>query len=196
MALNAATMKLIMDSEGFRADAYPDPATGGDPWTIGFGHTSAAGPPKVKKGMKLTRVQGEAILSTDLVGTESQVRAAVKVPLNSNQLGALVSFTYNVGLGNLRSSTLLRLLNAGDYAGAADEFGKWTKAAGKTMPGLVTRRAAETALFRTPVSADEIKQRPVPVPTKKPANKARPIIVALIVIAAIAFFIFRFIIKH
>lgn len=191
MALNAATMKLIMVSEGFEAESYPDPATGGDPWTIGFGHTSAAGPPKVRKGLKITRAQGEAILSTDLVRTESQVRAAVKVPLNSNQLGALVSFTYNVGLGNLKGSTLLRLLNAGNYAGAAAEFQKWTKAAGKTMPGLVARRAAEAALFRTPVSADEIKQQPVPVPTKKPANKAGLIIVALIVIAAIAFFIFK-----
>ncbi|HEU5067050.1 MAG TPA: lysozyme [Sphingomicrobium sp.] len=193
MALNAATMKLIMDSEGFVDHWYPDPATGGKPYTCCFGHTDAAGKPTYasSKAKRFTRTQGEDILAADLLKVETQVRAAVKVPLNSNQLGALVSLTYNIGLGNFRSSTLLRLLNAGDYAGAAAEFPRWNKAAGKTMTGLITRRAAEARLFRTPVSAGEISQQPVPAPTKKPANKAGLIIVALLVIAAIAFFIFK-----
>ena len=76
----------------------------------------------------------------------------VKVPLNENQHGALVSFTYNLGAGNLGSSTLLRKLNAGDYAGAAAEFPRWNKAGGKELAGLTRRRAAEKALFEKPVS--------------------------------------------
>jgi lysozyme len=79
------------------------------------------------------------------------VSAAVTVPLNDNEFGALTSFTFNLGIGNLKSSTLLKKLNAGDRAGAADEFGKWVNAGGKPLPGLVKRRAAERALFLTPV---------------------------------------------
>ena len=77
---------------------------------------------------------------------------AVKVPLNPNQFGALTSFTYNLGAGNLRSSTLLRKLNAGDYAGAAAEFARWNKAGGKVLKGLTRRRAAERALFEKPAA--------------------------------------------
>ncbi len=74
----------------------------------------------------------------------------VKVPLTANQLGALTSFAYNLGSGALASSTLLKLLNAGDYAGAAAQFARWNKARGKTLAGLTKRRAAEAALFLKP----------------------------------------------
>jgi len=148
--LNQSAIDLIKSFEGFRADAYPDPATGGDPWTIGYGHTSMAGAPKVVRGMKITLAEGEAILRTDLAPVEASVRKLVKVPLTANEYGALVSFVFNVGVMNLAKSTLLAKVNAGDKTGAANEFGKWNKAAGKVMSGLTRRRAAEAKLFLTP----------------------------------------------
>lgn len=161
MTINTAALDLIKRSEGWVDHAYPDPASGGEPWTIGYGHTSAAGPPKVTKGMQISRADGETILARDLEAVESTVRSVVKVPLTDNQFGALISFTFNLGPANLRSSTLLTKLNAGDYAGAADEFGRWVHGGGKVMPGLVKRRAAEKALFLTPEGA-ATPQAPVP----------------------------------
>lgn len=147
MKTSAAGRKAIAGHEGVRLKAYPDPATGGEPWTIGVGHTSAAGPPKVVKGMTITAAECDEILSRDLATFEAAVTKAVKVPLNQNQFDALVSFTFNVGVGNLQKSTLLRKLNARDYQGAADQFPVWNKANSKVMKGLVTRRAEERALF-------------------------------------------------
>ena len=147
MKVNDETIKHLKASEGLRLKAYPDPGTGGDPWTIGYGHTALAGPPVVKRGMTVTAEQAEAILRADVEKFAVGVSKLIKVALNENQFGALVSFAFNVGLGNFAKSTLLKKLNAGDYAGAADQFPKWTKAAGKVLPGLVKRRAAERALF-------------------------------------------------
>lgn len=147
MRINQETIEHLKASEGLRLKAYPDPATGGEPWTIGYGHTSRAGPPRVTPGMVITREQAEQILRADIEKFAAGVASVIKVPVNENQFGALVSFAFNVGLGNLKKSTLLKKLNAGNYAGAAEEFLKWTKAAGKVMPGLVTRRRGERALF-------------------------------------------------
>lgn len=152
MQTNQPALDLIKKFEGWRANAYVDPATGGEPITIGYGHTSAAGPPAVKMGMKLTLAEGEAILKRDLHAVEASVTKAIKVPLNENQFGALVSFTFNLGAGNLNKSTLLKKVNAKDFVGAAAEFAKWNKAAGKVMKGLTTRRAEEAALFMAPVT--------------------------------------------
>lgn len=148
--LTQAAVDLIKEFEGFRANAYPDPATGGEPWTIGYGHTSAAGVPKVKKGMTISLAEGEAILRADLKPVEARVRKLVTAPINDNEYGALVSFVFNVGGGNFATSTLLRKVNAGDKNGARSEFAKWNKAAGKVMDGLTRRRAAEAKLFGTP----------------------------------------------
>lgn len=149
---------LIKAHEGLWLTAYTDPV---GVWTIGYGHTTAAGPPKVEQGMKITDAGADAILRQDLAKFEGYVSSAVKVPLNQNEFDALVSFTFNLGPGNLRSSTLLKKLNAGDRAGAADEFLKWTRAGGKTLPGLVKRREAERAVFRAP---DATIPRPAPKP--------------------------------
>lgn len=158
---------LIKAHEGLRLEAYPDPAHGWSVPTIGYGHTSAAGAPAVTKGMRITEAGATEILRTDLRKFERYVLDAVTVPLNQNQFDALVSFTFNLGPGNLRKSTLLRKLNARDYAGAADQFPAWNKAGGKVLNGLTKRRNAERALFLTPGDASP---RPVPKPALPATN--------------------------
>ena len=155
MKTNAAALALIKEFEGFSPVWYPDAAHGWKVPTLGYGHTDAAGAPRYKNNpdLRLTVEEGTEILARDLTRYEADVSRLVKVPLNENQFGALVSFIYNLGAGNLGSSTLLRKLNAGDYAGAAGEFPKWVKANGQTLNGLVRRRQAEQALFRRPVSS-------------------------------------------
>lgn len=142
--LNNETINLIKSFEGWRANAYKD-AVG--IWTIGYGHTAMAGPPAPKSGMSITREEGENLLRKDLRKYQKAVDSMINVPLNDNQYGALVSFTYNVGPGNLRTSTLRKKLNRGDYEGAVSEFRKWVKAGGKTLRGLQRRRKAERILF-------------------------------------------------
>lgn len=136
--------KLIEYFEGRKRAVYPDPATGGAPWTVGIGHTG----PDVKKGDVWTDAQIDAAFTKDLQRFEQGVEKYVTVNLDQNQFDALVAFSFNVGLGNLQSSTLLKMLNAGDYSGAAGQFQRWDKAAGKSMLGLRRRRAAEAAMFR------------------------------------------------
>ena len=116
MRTSASGRAAITRHEGLRLTAYPDPATGGEPWTVGVGHTSRAGPPKVTKGMKITRAQAEEILSRDLATFEAAVSKAVKVPLNQNEFDALVSLAFNIGAGAFAKSTLVKKLNAGNRA--------------------------------------------------------------------------------
>ncbi|MFP5338162.1 MAG: lysozyme [Gammaproteobacteria bacterium] len=132
-------LDLIKSFEGLRLSAYKCPA---DVWTIGYGTTAG-----VKPGQTITKERAEELLRDDVKRFEGQVLRLVKVPLTQGQHDALVSFVYNLGAGNLSNSTLLRLLNAGDYAGAAAQFNRWNKAGGKVLSGLVRRRAAERALF-------------------------------------------------
>ncbi|MEM0979295.1 MAG: lysozyme [Cyanobacteria bacterium P01_H01_bin.58] len=142
--MNNDGLTLVKGFEGLELQAYRDSV---GVWTIGYGHTSAAGPPDVYAGQSITEAEAEAILKRDLELFERGVRDLVQVGLNSNQFSALVVFSFNVGLGALADSTLLRKLNAGDYAGAANEFPRWVKAGGQTLAGLVRRREAEKALF-------------------------------------------------
>jgi lysozyme len=144
MQTNRAGLSLIRQFEGLRLIAYVD-AVG--ILTIGYGHTGA----DVKSGLVITQAQADKLLSDDLARFESGVGRLVTVPLNGNQFSALVSFSYNLGLGNLQSSTLLRLLNQHDYDAAAQQFPRWDKAGGRPLPGLLKRRQAEQALFETPV---------------------------------------------
>lgn len=138
---------LIRKCEGEKLTAYPDPATHGAPWTIGVGHTG----PDVHAGMTITKAQSQALLEGDCLKAEIAIHNAVTVALTQNQFDALVCFVVNVGCGNFRSSTLLKLLNQGKYADVAREFARWNKAAGKVMAGLTARRAAEAALFEKKV---------------------------------------------
>lgn len=131
---------LIKKFEGTVLKVYKD-AVGKN--TIGIGHL-------IKPGeifTTLTQQQAEDLLAKDLIQFEVGVSAAVKVALTQNQYDALVSFSFNLGLGNLNSSTLLKKLNRGDYKGAADEFLKWNHAGPKILQGLTNRRIAERELF-------------------------------------------------
>lgn len=134
---------LIKQFEGCRLTAYPDPGSGGAPYTIGWGATG----PGIGPGVVWTQATADARLTQDVARFAKGVRDLVKVEANQNQLGALISFAYNVGLANLKGSTLLRKLNAGDYEGAKGQFARWNRAAGKVMRGLTRRRAAEAAKF-------------------------------------------------
>ena len=168
--INAAALDLIKRSEGWVNHAYPDPGTGGEPLTIGYGHTSAAGAPRVTAGMTISLEEGDAILQSDLKAVEASVDRLVTVPLNENQRGALVSFVFNVGSSSFATSTLLRKLNARDYNGAVAEFARWNHAGNTVLPGLTTRRAAEAKLFTTPA----VGPVPSPVPTPAPTPSPKP----------------------
>ena len=138
---------LIKQFEGCKLTAYPDPGTGGAPWTIGYGWTQPVDGKPVRPGMTIDQKTADRLLKTGLVSYENDILRLVKVKLSQGQFDALVSFTYNLGSRSLSTSTLLSKLNAGDYAGAADEFPRWNKAGGKVLNGLTRRREAERALF-------------------------------------------------
>ncbi|HAV1600026.1 TPA: lysozyme [Enterobacter hormaechei subsp. xiangfangensis] len=135
---------LIKEFEGCKLTAYQDSV---GVWTIGYGWTQPVDGKPIRAGMTIKQETAERLLKTGLVSYESDVSRLVKVGLTQGQFDALVSFTYNLGARSLSTSTLLRKLNAGDYAGAADEFLRWNKAGGKVLNGLTRRREAELALF-------------------------------------------------
>lgn len=144
MTTSAAGRKAITDREGNKLTAYQD---GGGVWTIGVGHTSAAGEPTVSKGLKITAAKSDEILSRDLKDVEKAVFKGLKVPVTQNQFDALVSLAFNIGNTAFTKSTLLEKLNAGDRAGAADQFLVWNKDNGKVVQGLVNRRKSERLQF-------------------------------------------------
>jgi lysozyme len=137
--------------QGFEASSGPAlvafKPTPNDVWTLGFGHTHG-----VCEGMTCTPEQAQAWFLQDMAWAQAAVLGAVTVALNQNQFDALVSFTENEGATSFEESTLLRLLNSGDYAGAAAQFGRWIYQKGRVLPGLVDRRQQEAALFTTPMS--------------------------------------------
>jgi lysozyme len=144
--INEAGLKLLMVSEGCRLAAYPDPGTGGEPYTIGWGHCG----PEVVPGLRITQAEADRLLLEDLARFEKAVDGLVRVPLSGNEFSSLCVFVYNIGIDAFKRSTLLKVLNAGDRVGCARQFLLWTKANGRVMPGLVMRRQAESLLFRRP----------------------------------------------
>lgn len=143
MELSPIGRQMIEGFEGLRLHAYPDPATNGEPYTIGYGHTG-----KVKPDDTCTQEQAEAWLEADVAWSVAAVNHLVTVPLEQHQFDALVSACFNLGQGAIGGSTLLRLLNAGDYNGAQAQFARWDKGpSGQPLPGLTSRRHAEAALF-------------------------------------------------
>lgn len=148
--IGSGGLNIIKESEGFEADAYVDPATGGEPITIGYGSTAAAIDRPVKLGDTITKEQAEEYLAYAINKKfMPDLKRYVKIPLTQGMVDACLSFMYNVGGGNFGSSTLVKKLNAKDYCGAADEFLRWNKAAGKVLKGLTTRRQKERDLFLT-----------------------------------------------
>ena len=136
-----AGLRLIKEFEGLRLAKYLD-AVG--KWTIGSGHLIL---PNENYDQPISLDVANALLRADLKRTEEGVRNSVTVTINQNQFDALVSFAFNLGVGNLKSSTLLRLLNEGNIFAAADQFLRWNKAGGRELPGLTRRRRAERDLF-------------------------------------------------
>lgn len=146
MNINEAGLDLIKSFEGYKLTGYLCPS--GIP-TIGYGHTGTTDGKSVYVGMKITQAKANKLLKDDLEKFEKTVSKYVTVPITSDMFSALVSFTYNVGAGNLQKSTLLKKLNAYDYIGAANQFDVWNKANGVVLAGLTKRRAAEKKLFLT-----------------------------------------------
>lgn len=148
--VSPAALNLVKKYEGFRSYAYID--TSGLP-VIGYGQSKLNGK-RVRMGQKVSRAKADAELERELYHIQKIVLANVRVKLNPNQLAALTSLVYNAGTRVVTRSTLARKLNAGNYAGAANEFLRWNKAYKKgklvAFPGLTRRRQAERQLFLTP----------------------------------------------
>ena len=151
---------LLKKFEGCKLKAYLCPA---GVCTIGYGHTSAAGAPMVNNGMTITQADAEDILKHDIVKYEIAVMDLVKVKLTQNQFDVLVDFAYNAGVGNLKSSTMLKKINSGDLDAVPAELMKWTKGGGKVLPGLVRRRQAAGAWWTAQdLAHDEQEDRAEP----------------------------------
>lgn len=148
LSISQKGINLIKKAEGFEPRAYVDPGSGNQPITIGYGTTRINGKP-ISLGTTITEAQAEAYFKKDLVSYENDVKRYVRVDVTQEEFDALVSFTYNLGAGNLQDSTLRKKINQKDYLGAADEFLAWNKAGGKVLPGLVKRRSQEKQLFLT-----------------------------------------------
>jgi lysozyme len=147
MSLNNLTysvkgMAITEMFEGCRLVAYQDQV---GVWTIGYGHTG----PDVTPGLTITLAQAQALLGRDVSSAAACVNNSVLVKLTQEEFDALVDFVFNVGAGAFKGSSLLRDLNAGDFAGAAAQFELWDHAGGVVNPGLLRRRQAEAALFNS-----------------------------------------------
>ncbi len=139
MKISDAGLQLIMESEGLRLKAYQDSV---GVWTIGYGSTRGVMPDEI-----ITQADAEDRLRRDVQDAEDCVNKHVTVALTQGQFDALTSFIFNLGCGAFSGSTLLRDLNAGEYQGAADQFGRWVHAGTDVLPGLVKRRAKEREMF-------------------------------------------------
>lgn len=162
MKTSRRAVEFIKGHEGLRLQAYRCP-TGH--WTIGWGHTSDARFP-VRNGMKISKAKAQEMLEHDIEEAEAAIDRVLRVKLNGNQYGAVVSLVFNIGVGAFTKSSLLRALNRGQK-NVSREFGMWVKGTvngkRKTLPGLVRRRAEEAALFATPTSLEDkiVKQPPI-----------------------------------
>ena len=141
MKISLEGLSLIKKFEGCKLVAYKCSA---GVWTIGYGHTTG-----VKEGDVCTQEEAEKLLRGDIFKFEEYVQDSVKVDLDQSQFDALVAWTFNLGPGNLRSSTMLKKLNNGEYESVPFELRRWNKAGGKTLDGLIRRRQAESLLFES-----------------------------------------------
>ncbi len=139
MKIGNKGLELIKHFEGCELEAYKCPA---GVWTIGYGHTKG-----VEEGDVWSESHADHMLEVELEEYENYVNTAVEVPLSQNQFDALVSWVYNLGPTNFNSSTMLKVLNAGDYSEVGNQMLRWNKAGGKVLEGLTRRRQAEADLF-------------------------------------------------
>ena len=140
MTMSASGLAMTKQFEGLRLEAYEDCA---GVCTIGYGHTGK----DVHPDRTITEAEADELLCQDLHAAETVVCRAVSAAISQSQFDALVDFCFNLGEQRLLSSTLLRYVNAGNFAGAANQFGMWVHAGGKVQPGLVNRRRAEAEMF-------------------------------------------------
>lgn len=140
-AAAAMAVALVGGFEGLRQNAYPDPATGGKPWTVCYGETK-----DVRKGDYHTIAECKAMLVDSLQDYADGIEKCVHVPMPDARFVALTSFAYNVGIGAACGSSVIKLINAGQVQLGCDALMKWNKAAGITFPGLTRRRAKEREL--------------------------------------------------
>ncbi len=142
MIYSKSGLQLTESFEGCRLTAYQDVK---GVWTIGVGHTG----PGVYEGLIITQDQADAWLLQDVQNAVNHVNSLVTVQLTQPEFDALVDFCFNVGCGAFAGSTMLKLLNAGDYAGAADQFERWDKSGGRVIAGLLRRRQTEVQEFNS-----------------------------------------------
>jgi lysozyme len=140
-AISEEGLSLIKRFEGCRLEAYK---CSGGVWTIGYGHTE-----NVNEGDTITQEKADKLLKSDIESFEVYVNYSVMVELDQGQFDALVAWTFNLGPGNLRESTMLKKLNKADYTSVPNEMKRWNKAGGKTLDGLIRRRNAEALLFQS-----------------------------------------------
>lgn len=138
-------VNLIRESEGCKLTAYPDPGTGGKPWTIGYGSTGRG----IVRGTVWTKEKAEERLRLDASSVLSLAlqTSPVLVKANSEKQAAIADFIYNLGIGNYKRSTLKKRVDAQDWNAAAVEIKRWNRAAGKALPGLTARRKKEADLL-------------------------------------------------
>ena len=165
---SSAGLALTRSFEGLRLAAYQDSA---GVWTIGYGHTG----PELHPGQRITEPEAEALLRKDMAAAVDCVRRAVRTKLTQGQFDALVDLCFNVGRGNFLGSTLLRSVNRGEFAAAAEQFGLWVHAGGSVVPGLVRRRAAEAALF----SGQELDPAEAATPAQQNPHRSPEVAVAV-----------------
>lgn len=144
MDMSERGVRLLIDREGSKTKAYRDSV---GIWTIGVGHTAAAGPPKPREGMTLTELQVRDLLLHDLVQYEDAVERAITRPMAQHEFDAMVSLCFNIGANAFKGSSVVRRFNEGDKRQAADAFRMWNKAGGKVVKGLVNRRESEREQF-------------------------------------------------
>ena len=144
MKISDTGKTLIKRFEGISLKAYYCPA---GKLTIGYGHTGLVDGKPINPKLIITKEKAEQLLNLDVEKFEKAVISLVKVPIKQNQFDALISFCYNVGIGNFQSSTLLKLLNEKKYTAAGEQFGRWVYVDKKVSQGLVNRRNAEAELF-------------------------------------------------
>jgi lysozyme len=140
MQYSKSGLQLTERFEGCRLVAYQDQ---GGVWTVGYGHTG----PDVYPGMVITQEQAQALLEQDIQRAVDTVNRLVSVPITQGEFDALVDFVFNLGAGAFMASTLLRDVEAQDWAAAAAQFSRWDHCGGQVVAGLLTRRLAERQEF-------------------------------------------------